>query len=45
MSLFVDNAIAGWIQKAEKSGELKNNAYRAKPSIMMSTFKHLLNTV
>lgn len=30
MSLFVDNAIAGWIQKAEKSGELKNNAYRGK---------------
>ncbi|MEC7307326.1 DnaJ family domain-containing protein [Vibrio gigantis] len=30
MSLFVDNAIAGWIRNAEKTGELKNNAYNGK---------------
>ncbi|KMV28654.1 DUF1992 domain-containing protein [Photobacterium swingsii] len=30
MSLFIDNAIAGWIRKAEKSGELNNNQYKGK---------------
>ncbi|PSW22097.1 DUF1992 domain-containing protein [Photobacterium sanctipauli] len=30
MSLFIDNAIAGWIRKAEKTGELKDNPYRGK---------------
>lgn len=30
MSIFIDNAIAGWIRNAEKSGELKNNTYKGK---------------
>ena len=30
MSLFIDNAIAGWIRNAEQTGELKNNAYHGK---------------
>ncbi|MCY9801837.1 DUF1992 domain-containing protein [Vibrio scophthalmi] len=30
MSIFIDNAIGGWIRNAEKSGELKNNPYKGK---------------
>ncbi len=30
MSLFIDNAISGWIRNAEQNGELKNNPYRGK---------------
>lgn len=30
MSLFIDNAIGGWIRNAEKNGELKNNPYKGK---------------
>lgn len=31
MSIFIDNAISGWIRNAEKTGELKNNAFKGKP--------------
>ncbi|GAM76094.1 putative cytoplasmic protein [Vibrio ishigakensis] len=30
MSLFIDNAIAGWIRNAEKNGELDSNPYKGK---------------
>ncbi|MUL02576.1 DUF1992 domain-containing protein [Aliivibrio fischeri] len=30
MSLFIDNAIAGWIHNAEQNGELKNNPFKGK---------------
>ncbi len=30
MSLFIDNAIGGWIRNAEQNGELKNNPYNGK---------------
>lgn len=30
MSIFIDNAISGWIRKAEQTGELKDNPYKGK---------------
>ncbi|MGY3569550.1 DnaJ family domain-containing protein [Vibrio paucivorans] len=39
MSLFIDNAIGGWIRNAEKTGELKNNAYNGKELDLEDYFK------
>ncbi|MFM2587662.1 DUF1992 domain-containing protein [Vibrio sp. TBV020] len=30
MSIFLDNAIGGWIRNAEKTGELENNQFKGK---------------
>lgn len=39
MSIYVDNAIAGWIRNAEKTGELKDNPYKGKSLDLEDYFK------
>ncbi|MGF1685085.1 DUF1992 domain-containing protein [Photobacterium japonica] len=39
MSIFIDNAIAGWIRQAEKNGELTNNQFKGKPLDLEEYFR------
>ncbi len=39
MSIFIDNAISGWMRKAEQTGELKDNPYRGKTIDLEDYFK------